>query len=98
MLELFQEQVDQYLAELNSSLEKGDATTVRRILHTLKSTLANYGGRRLRATAQRLENDAANGNLESVCHHTKDFATGVRKFRDVLMATATEFSSPPAGR
>lgn len=93
MLELFRDQSEQLLNEFDKSLGVSDAATARRIVHTLKSTLANYGGRRMRVIAQTLENEAALGNLEVVRERALSFASGVRQFREILLATADEISS-----
>ena len=68
--EFLAELIDTYLGdsprlfgELRDGLAAGDATTVRRAAHTLKSTSASLGANRLAATCRDIESAAGSGDL-----------------------------------
>jgi len=51
---------------LEQALEHGDAVTVRRVAHTLKSTAALFGGMRLSSVMRTIEAMAVEGRLVEI--------------------------------
>ncbi|HQJ88573.1 MAG TPA: response regulator [Methanoregulaceae archaeon] len=54
------------LGAIGEAVDRGDAATVRRISHTLKSTAALFGGMRLSGTMRTIEALALDGRIEEV--------------------------------
>ena len=84
MLDLFRDQSVKYIADLNAAIENGCSSTTRRVIHTLKSSLGNFGARRLKDLAQLMENDAARGDLDAVRKNVSSLVQGLQKFQTML--------------
>ena len=65
MIDLFLAEAPKLIASLRESLERGDAETVRRSAHTLKSNAATFGASVLSDLCQELEASAEQGTLEN---------------------------------
>jgi HPt (histidine-containing phosphotransfer) domain-containing protein len=65
LLETFTNDAPAMLDEIDSAIGSGDAGTVRRIAHTLKSNAATFGASSLSQACRKLEHAAKDGNLGS---------------------------------
>jgi HPt (histidine-containing phosphotransfer) domain-containing protein len=88
MIELFQSQSAKQMSELDRAIEGNDWATVRRIAHTLKSSLANYGVRELRTVAQKMESAAADGATHGMREQYEYLAEGIVHLRELLPTLA----------
>ena len=66
LAQMFCEDAPQVLRELRQAVEADDATSARRAIHSIKGLAATFFAQPTVETAQRLEQDAINGQLESL--------------------------------
>jgi PAS domain S-box-containing protein len=66
VLQAFLDECPQTLATIESSIQSGDAKTLRRAAHTMKGGLRFFGTTEAGTAAQGLEMQAAEGNLDGV--------------------------------
>ena len=63
LIPTFFEERDELLPQLTEAINAGDAAKLQRLAHTLKSSVATFGGMRATEAALRLENVGRDGNL-----------------------------------
>jgi HPt (histidine-containing phosphotransfer) domain-containing protein len=66
LIQIYLEDSPQRIAEIESSLEQGDALTLTRAAHSLKGSSSNFGAAQLRAISEKIERLGRDGNLGEV--------------------------------
>jgi HPt (histidine-containing phosphotransfer) domain-containing protein len=89
LIDTFTESAPPLLAELQSALAAGDAVTVHRAAHTLKSSAASLGALRLADEAAGIEVAAKGGELPPEAA-SADLARTVHEALEVLRAVELE--------
>jgi HPt (histidine-containing phosphotransfer) domain-containing protein len=64
LVELYADDEDRLLGEMDAALAAGDATALRKAAHTLKGAVSNFCARRAHAASQALEFCGRDGRLE----------------------------------
>ncbi len=90
MTDLFSVESDKHIATMEKSLATSDWATFGRIAHTLKSSFANYGARRMQRLAQMMESETAAGNTTDMRQHLETLTVGINRLKDLLISMATE--------
>ena len=86
MVNMFVAECDSYCKALENALIAGDAPTLRREAHTVKSLLATFSFEAGRALAQQLEYQAASGNLDGADVLAKQVIAAARQLAAALAA------------
>jgi HPt (histidine-containing phosphotransfer) domain-containing protein len=86
MLDTFFEDTPQQLAAIRGGLASGDAETVRRAAHSLKSNSANFGALALSARCRELEMLAKSGSLHGGDGLFDQISTGYEQAHAALAA------------
>ena len=87
---LFVDEAVSYRQALIDALAAGDAATLQREAHTVKSVLATFAYEAGRERALRLEQLAASGNLEAAKAATDEVIAALQTLSEVLKARETE--------
>ena len=66
LIQIYLEDSPQRIAEIESSLEQGDALTLTRAAHSLKGSSSNFGALQLRAVSEKIEHLGRDGALSEV--------------------------------
>jgi PAS domain S-box-containing protein len=90
VVQLFSAQVARWLAEMHESLGRGDAGRLRRVVHTLKGAVSNFGTGAAYREAQRLDTLARAGELEQAATTCSDLEKQLNRLLPALAAFARE--------
>lgn len=85
LIAVYLEQLPGRVEELFKAHREGDAHTVFKIAHTLKSTSASLGAYQLQGLCQRLEDAGRKGNLSETESELLAFKTETAKVREALL-------------
>jgi HPt (histidine-containing phosphotransfer) domain-containing protein len=86
MIDTFLTEGPALLAEMESAVAAGDAPTLRRAAHTLKSNGRTFGALRLGDISQQIEERAAAGQIDDVAGLIRDAATELARVAAALRA------------
>ncbi|MEJ7731071.1 MAG: response regulator [Polyangiaceae bacterium] len=90
---VFLAEVPGWLAELGKAMAAGDATSVRRVAHTIKGAVDNCGASSARASANRLEQLARDKQMAGAPAALDELAAELRRLDPALQALARGDSS-----
>jgi PAS domain S-box-containing protein len=92
IIHLFQENAPRLLSAMRDALQSGDMATLERTAHSLKGAMSNLSANAAAATAQQLESDAKNNNVESATENIAEVERAVKQLLQVLMEVCQEVS------
>jgi PAS domain S-box-containing protein len=84
VINLFFENTPPLFTDARAALQESDAKRLRRAVHTLKGSCANFGARRLRDVCQRLESTAEAGELSTAPALLEEAAVEYERLRAML--------------
>jgi PAS domain S-box-containing protein len=90
IIHLFQENAPRLLTAMRDALQSGDMATLERTAHSLKGAMSNLSANAAAATAQQLESDAKNNNVESATENIAEVERAVKQLLQVLMEVCQE--------
>ena len=94
LIDTYLEDSPQQLAAMAAAVQAGDATSLQRAAHSLKSNSASFGARALAALCQELEAMGKVGTLESAAPRVAQAAAGYEQVRRALQAARPEPQEP----
>jgi CheY-like chemotaxis protein len=90
MVTAYGEDANEQIAALQAALAAGDADTVRRAAHSLKSTSASFGATQLAAACKELETLAKSGDLDHAATHVAQIELAYAAAEAALKAIQTD--------
>jgi CheY-like chemotaxis protein len=90
VVHLFLTQVPRWLADIRDALNRGDAGRVRRVVHTLKGAVSNFGTGAAYRQAERMETLARAGDLAEAAGACADLEAQLNRLLPALAAFARE--------
>ena len=88
LIQTFLEESPGQAAELRAAVAGGDATTARRVAHTLKSNAATFGIVNLEGPSRAIEERAAEGSLDGLDDLLQTVDAALAEARPALLALA----------
>jgi HPt (histidine-containing phosphotransfer) domain-containing protein len=95
MIQLFLENAPERLRAARRSVDDGDPDGVYLAAHSLKSTAGNLGARGMQEVAERLEERARDGDLETVAPLVQEAERAYEPLREKLEAELKRRSAAP---
>ena len=90
LVDLFFADVPPQLASLREAIESGDASSVKRVAHTLKGSCGNMGAQRMAALCARLQDIGASGYLTHAPELLKQLEAEFERVRPALEVEIAE--------
>jgi CheY-like chemotaxis protein/HPt (histidine-containing phosphotransfer) domain-containing protein len=90
LVNLFIADVPPQLASLREAMESGDASSVKRVAHTLKGSCGNMGAQRMAAICAKLQDIGASGDLTRAPELLKQLEAEFERVRPALEAEVAE--------
>ena len=97
LIEAFLADAVKLQVEARQALERGDAKALRRAVHTLKSSSANFGALALSALCRDLEQRVIAGDLDETADRLADIDRAYGLARDQLAQVRAALAGQPAG-